>query len=705
MVREHGWNTWDYRSYNTFSFLENGRFDIDMRISVFDETKLLLYSDFRWKDLEAVGPHATDGSYTYHRFRADDSIFEVESASIGDSFFCRIDPVEGTNKRVVVEIIPAGRVGVTRKGKTLVADKWRIHFFRLHFKEKFFLRCENDYLVGGEGKGAAFAFTRRAAKINLSKLKSAINRVRDNYKNTTPKGGGYLKDCFEAVTRAIGWNTIFDPKEKGICTPVSRDWSIDWKGALIFCWDTFLIGLLSSIEDKDLPWHNFDAVFRGATKQGFVPNYAISPGVSSLDRSQPPVGAYCVWKTHHIAPDKNQLKRLYPRLLKWHRWWFKDRDGNGDGLLEWGSNPSPRYEFPDIKKHNPHIQHAHICAAYESGQDNSPVFDDIPYNDKKNVLECSDIALNSLYAVDAEALSEIAAELGRKRNAAQLSKEYRLMKERINKTLWSEDDGIYLCRLWDGRFIKRLSPINFFPMIAGIPSSEQAKRMVREHLLNDDEFWGDYTAPTIARNDPAFDDNNYWRGRIWPPFNFLLYEGLRRYDFHDVANEFAMKSLDAFLKNWRVRNHVCENYNSVNGEGTDVPNSDPLYAWGALMGYIAIQELADINSREGLRFGNLSGREGRAERLRIGEHAYEVSISTGGLEVARDGKRLLSTDAPAIVRNILMKGKTLSCEVVSVRAKRISFYNLEPNSRKSITMNGKVVKVRTNSRGTATVIF
>ena len=356
-------------------------------------------------------------------------------------------------------------------------------------------------------------------------------------------------------------------------------------------------------------------------------------------------------------------------------------------------------------QYNPAIQHAHICAAYESGQDNSPVFDDIPYNDEKNVLECSDIGLNSLYAMDAEALSEIADELGRTRDARELRSEYEAMKERINKALWSEEDGIYLCRRWDGGFIKRLSPINFFPMIAGVASRERAERMVREHLLNEEEFWGDYTAPTIARNDPAFDDNNYWRGRIWPPFNFLLYEGLRRYDFHDVSNEFAMKSLNAFLKNWRAYNQVCENYNSVNGDGTDVSNSDPLYVRGGLMGYVGIQEIADINSREGLRFGNLSDRDGGAKNLRIGEYRYDVSISAKGLAVSRDGRRFFSTDAPAIIRNLVVKGRSVSFEFISLRSSKIIFYNLKAGSRYDFSVNGSSLKVKTDSRCMAVVRF
>ena len=305
--------------------------------------------------------------------------------------------------------------------------------------------------------------------------------------------------------------------------------------------------------------------------------------------------------------------------------------------------------------------------------------------------------------MDAEALSQIASELGKASDARRLAKEHRLMSRRINDELWSEDDGIYCCKMWDGRFLKRFSPTNFFPMIAGIPSRERAERMVREHLLDPDEFWGDFTAPTIARNDSAFDDNNYWRGRIWPPFNFLLYEGLRRYDFHDAANEFAMKSLDAFLMNWRRDNHVCENYNSINGEGTDVSNSDPLYAWGALMGYIGIVELADATPREGLRFGNLSSREGSICNLALAGHSYDVSISQAGLQVMRDGKKHLRTDAPAIVRNIEMKGARISAEVISIRATSITFYGLKPGVNHRFHINGSETVLRSGGSGTVAV--
>ena len=101
---------------------------------------------------------------------------------------------------------------------------------------------------------------------------------------------------------------------------------------------------------------------------------------------------------------------------------------------------------------------------------------------------------------------------GKDDDSRAFAAEYEQMKQRIRDKLWNEKDGIYENRFWDGRFSQRLSPTNFYPMFAGIATPEQAERMVKEHLLNPQEFWGKYVAPTIARNDPAFPDQFYWRG-------------------------------------------------------------------------------------------------------------------------------------------------------------------------------------------------
>jgi putative isomerase len=136
---------------------------------------------------------------------------------------------------------------------------------------------------------------------------------------------------------------------------------------------------------------------------------------------------------------------------------------------------------------------------------------------------------------------------------------------------------------------RRLSPTNFYPLLAKAASQEHAQSMIK-HLLNRDEFWGDWIMPSIAYNDPAFKDQNYWRGRVWGPMNYLVYLGLLNYDDASVRKEFAEKSYALFLKEWREKGHVHENYNAITGTGDDVASSDRFYHWGALLGYIEYLE-------------------------------------------------------------------------------------------------------------------
>ena len=58
---------------------------------------------------------------------------------------------------------------------------------------------------------------------------------------------------------------------------------------------------------------------------------------------------------------------------------------------------------------------------------------------------------------------------------------------------------------------------------------------IQAHYENPKEFWGEWALPSIARNDPAFGDQNYWRGRIWAPMNFLVYLALCRCPEHGIA--------------------------------------------------------------------------------------------------------------------------------------------------------------------------
>jgi hypothetical protein len=381
----------------------------------------------------------------------------------------------------------------------------------------------------------------------------------------------------------------------------------------------------------------------------------------------PPLGSYMIWKTQAAAPDRKWLRRIYPRLAKWHQFWFRRRDGNGDGLLEWGSDPTPAYEFPQLRADNPALQHSAKCAMYESGLDNSPMYDGVPFNPQTSTLELADVGLNSYYAMDCDSLAHIAEWLGNKRHAAKYRAEYERMKQRINERLWDDANGIYANRHWRApgedstlrvphsalpahdSLSPRWSPTSFLPLTAGIAPPDRAERVVRGHLLNEREFWGEFVIPSISRSDPAFPDTDYWRGRIWGPFNFLVAEGLRRYRFDDAAAQLAGKSLDLFMRNWRADGGVYENYNAVTGAGGDVWNAARLYHWGGLMAFVAMQELIDVEPCGFLRIGSVGFPDAGLKNMRIGDELYDVELGDG-LRATKNGRPFLECEVRAIVR-------------------------------------------------------
>ncbi len=89
---------------------------------------------------------------------------------------------------------------------------------------------------------------------------------------------------------------------------------------------------------------------------------------------------------------------------------------------------------------------------------------------------------------------------------------------------------------------------------------------------------------------PEFKDNDYWRGRIWGPTNYLVYLGLCNYDCADVRRQLAQKSNALLMKDWLKSGYIYENWNATTGEGDDVNNSDRFYHWGALLSYMSLLE-------------------------------------------------------------------------------------------------------------------
>jgi hypothetical protein len=419
----------------------------------------------------------------------------------------------------------------------------------------------------------------------LAEVHAILEREHMTYKHSL-SGTKDTEPITDAIETTLGWDTIFEPVGQRVISPVSRVWSVDWGGYVIFDWDTFFAATMASVGDRDLAYADAVETLRESTAEGFVPNYARAGNWKSFDRSEPPVGAITVLGLYQKFGDRWLLKEAFPALLRWNRWWAQHRDM--DGYLVWGSDgQNPPGNLDDDSRGT------RFGAILESGLDNSPMYDDAAYDRSTHLLQFADVGLMSMYIADCDALAVIAETLHRVDEARELRARSTSYRRKL-QTLWSPHAGIFLNKdLHTGALSNRLSPTNFYPMLARAASPAQAQTMVQKHLLNQNEFWGEWVIPSIARDDPAFHDQNYWRGRIWGPMNYLVYLGLRNYEDAEARSGLAEKSYALFLKEWHDKGHVHENYNAILGTGDDVANSDRFYHWGALLGYIQYLEKVD----------------------------------------------------------------------------------------------------------------
>ncbi len=502
-----------------------------------------------------------------------------------------------------------------------------------------------------------------------------LARAAGAYEAARVRVDGHWDGLAAAITNNLHWMVSVKPESGRRYTPAGRRWIFPAHGGgrdhwTVFCWDAFFNGIELALESPDLARESILAVLETQYDNGNIPNWR-GRFAGTPDRSQPPVGSFAVLKCYLRTGDRNLLERAFPYLTRWSEWWStpkrsgRRRDGNGNGLFEWGCDVDLLSDSPASWENT---ASKHQLAAWESGQDDLPNWDDATWMDGSETFDVDSIDLNSLIALDLECLAQIARELGLERQCTDLRTEYLNLVKRVNRELWDDSSGMYVDRRWDGTLSPRLAASNFYPLVAGIPTPERARRMV-ETLLDQAKFWGRYVIPTISRDDPAFEDQQYWRGTIWPPPNYLICQGLRRYGFDEVAGELAARSAELFLRSWRDFQLCRENYDSRTGEG----GGQAYQSWGPLFALVAVEEFIDINPWDGLRIGSLAPPPATTIRnLGLRGRQWDVHLSGEQLTAWVDQRQLLSADGPIVLRHVACHRNRFAADTLSLEPRTLS---------------------------------
>jgi hypothetical protein len=338
--------------------------------------------------------------------------------------------------------------------------------------------------------------------------------------------------------------------------------------------DAFHSAVFGWLKDPALPYRSWQNFWPAMKKDGLVPgamrftvlsdDYASeSIGVQTVV-TQPPVIGVVLQLLRDQPGWPKDLRPLYEPLSRYADWLAgPTRDTDQDGLTEY-------------------------FHANDTGWDQAVRWDPLKADPKQYVpplvpTEGVDVAV--FHACLCDALAQMADRLGDASAARRHRDRGARILERIESLMWNESDGFYYDIKADTHEPARIkTPAGFIPLLLEGLDKRRAERLVREHLLNEREFWTQYPLPSVSIDDPRFDERNMWRGPCWVNINWLVMLGLQRQGFDEEATMLARRTVEMVGPRYRGRTRVrsprvWEWYNPLTG--AELGNCQ--YSWSALV--------------------------------------------------------------------------------------------------------------------------
>ncbi|WP_242917232.1 MGH1-like glycoside hydrolase domain-containing protein [Pontibacter liquoris] len=279
--------------------------------------------------------------------------------------------------------------------------------------------------------------------------------------------------------------------------------------------------------------------------------------------TKPPLSGWAIYKIYEKTNDKAFVEELLPKLLKYHAWWYANRDHDQNGLCEYGSTDGTR-----------------IAAAWESGMDNAVRFDKavmLQNNASAWSLNQESVDLNSYLYAEKKYIAQLLQAVGKAEQAKTYLQEADKLAAQIREVFYDAETGyFYDVRLEDKSKIKVMGPEGWLPLWAEVATKEQAAA-VRAKIMDPKLFNTHVPFPTLDASHPEFNPRKgYWRGPVWLDQAYFGLQGLRKYGYTQEAAMLQQKL-------WRNSNGLLsdaplhENYHPVTGERLNAAH----FSWSA----------------------------------------------------------------------------------------------------------------------------
>lgn len=195
------------------------------------------------------------------------------------------------------------------------------------------------------------------------------------------------------------------------------------------------------------------------------------------------------------------------------------------------------------------------------------------------------VEVQGYYYLALKEASNLASMLKDVNYSKRLNQKAEELKNYFLKEFWMEDLNFFAFALSQSKIAdKRITSNPGHLLFTGILDNEEEKREAVVKRLFQKDIWTSYGIRTHSEKNPDFDAMSYHLGSIWPHDNWIIAQGLKRYNY----NEEYKKIKQALIQAYKALDKIPELYAVVNGKIKEISIacSPQVWASGALLNFL-----------------------------------------------------------------------------------------------------------------------
>ena len=334
-----------------------------------------------------------------------------------------------------------------------------------------------------------------------------------------------------------------------------------------WAWDSWKHAVALASFEPELAKDQIRAVYDYQNGEGMIPDCIFRDTVlEAFNRrdTKPPLSGWAIYEVYRKTGDTAFVNEMLPQLIKYHEWWYENRDPDGNGLCAYGSTDGTR-----------------VAAAWESGMDNAVRFDSaklIKVREHAWAFDQESVDLNAYLYAEKKYIALLAGVVGKKETEKHYRAKLEPLKKQIRQRFYDRESGyFYDYNTATHKLVKVAGPEAWIVLWAGLADEQQAADVVLK-IMDSTCFNTFLPFPTLSAANPEFDpENGYWRGPVWLDQAYFALQGMKKYGYAEEYELMKHKLLTHAEGLMEKGVPLRENYDPRDGKGLNAKH----FSWTA----------------------------------------------------------------------------------------------------------------------------